>query len=119
METTWGGAGVGAGADPWLPPWTFWTIVPGDRVKDLPQNNPRSLAAPLGSGSFRFCLCFSEFAKPQAFVLVFGAGGWRGVRRGGLKPDGCNPCLSRGGTGRPLGAPGSVAQRGLCPGLCR
>lgn len=45
--------------------------------------------------------------------------GGEGVRRGGLKPDGCNPCLSRGSTGRPLGAPGSAAQRGLCPGLCR
>lgn len=82
METAWGGAGVGAEADPRHSPWTFWTVVPGDRARDLPPNNPPSLAAPLGSGSFRFCLCFSEFAKPQAFVLVFGAGGWRGGEEG-------------------------------------
>lgn len=28
----------------------------------------------------------------------------------GLKPDGYNPCLSRGGTGRPLGAEGTSVQ---------
>lgn len=94
IETTWGGVGGSVlvkNADSWPPSWTFRTIVPGDRARDLPSKQSPSPQHPLWApGASVPALAFQSL-QLQASVLAFGAEGQPVSYRRGLEPEGCDP----------------------------